>query len=103
MARPKLTGSDAPRARALAKRPRAPKFKLGELVIDPYDDLGAIEAIYADMQAVEDAGLVNNVDDWLRRQEKKPKTKKSGIWYAVALGEGQGVFGELDLRRAPRR
>ncbi len=58
-------GSDASRARKLAARPRKPKFALGEVVIDPHGDIGAIDAIYADLLAVEEAGVIDDVKDWL--------------------------------------
>lgn len=103
MAKPKLykfRGSDATRARALARSPRRPKFGLGEVVVDPHGDIGAIDAIYADLQAVEDSGQIDNAAEWRRGLSIKPKTPISGIWYALVYGHGAGVAGELDLRRA---
>ena len=94
-------GSDAGRARSLARRPRKPKFALGDVVIDVYGDIAAIDAVYADMQAVEDAGVIDDANRWLAAQEKRPKTPKSGIWYSLVFGHGAGVAGERDLRRAP--
>ncbi len=104
MARPRtytFRGSDSARVRALAKTPRRPKFALGEVVLDAFGDIGAIDAIYADMRAVEDSGQITDVDEWLKRLAVKPRTPKTGIWYSIAYGEGQGIAGELDLRRAP--
>ena len=97
----KFTGSDAARARALAGKPRKPKFALGEVVLDAFGDIGAVEAIYADMRAVEDAGLVSDAAEWRKRLAVKAKTSNSGIFYAIACGEGQGVAGEDDLKKAP--
>ena len=97
----RFRGSDAARARALAKTPRKPKFALGDVLLDAFGDIGAVEAIYADIRAAADAGLIDDVDNWLRRLEVRPKTPKSGIWYALAYGHGQGLAGELDLKRAP--
>lgn len=95
-------GSDAARARALARKPRKPKFALGEVVIDRYGDIAAIDAIFADLQAVEDAGLVDDAAGWRAAQEKKPSTPNTGIWYSLVFGHGAGVGGEQDLKKAPR-
>jgi len=70
-------------------------------VIDQHGDHGAIDAIYADLVAVADAGLIE-LPDWLTRQEIKPQTPRTGIWYSLVYGEGTGVAGELDLKRPPR-
>jgi hypothetical protein len=94
-------GSDAARARTLARKPRKPKFALGDVVVDVYGDIAAIDAIYADLQAVEDAGVLNNAAEWLATQQKRPKTPKHGIWYSLVFGHGAGVGGERDLKKAP--
>lgn len=94
-----LRGSDASRARVLARRVTRPKFALGQVVKDPYDELGVIDAIYADLEAAEDAGVVNDRHEWLRVQEIRPKTKPTEPWYSVILGEGNILCGERDLRR----
>ena len=94
-------GSDAARARALARKPRKPKFALGQVVIDPHGDIAAIDAIYADLQAVEDAGLVDDAQQWRAQLEKKPKTPSGGIWYSLVYGYGAGIGGESDLKKAP--
>src|SRR5438094_10012113 len=94
-------GSDAPRARALWKARRKPKFALGDVVLDGHGDIAAIDAIFADFQAVDDTGQLGNAADWLRRQKIKPKTPKTGVWYSLVYGFGTGVAGELDLKRAP--
>ncbi len=97
----KFRGSDAARARALSRTPRRPKFGLGEVVIDAHGEIGAIDAIYADLQAVEDAGVIDDVGEWRRELESRPKTPARGIWYGLVYGHGAGIAGELDLRRAP--
>jgi hypothetical protein len=94
-------GSDAARARALARTPRRPRFALGDVVLDAFGDIAAVEAIYADMQAVVDAGLVDDPATWRKGLEVRPKTANNGLSYALAYGHGQGVAGELDLRLAP--
>jgi hypothetical protein len=94
-------GSDAARARALAKRTRRPKFAFGDVVIDAWGDIAAIEAIYADLQSVEDAGILGDAAAWKRGLSKKAKTPNGGLWYVLAYGHGQGVAGEDDLARAP--
>jgi hypothetical protein len=94
-----FVGSDAPRARALAKTPRRPKFALGDVVQDVYGDIAAIDGVFADLRAVIDAGVID--DDWIGRQEKRPKTPASGIWYSLVFGHGSGVAGERDLKKAP--
>lgn len=96
-----FVGSDASRARALARKPRKPKFALGDVVIDPHGDIAAIDAIFADMAAVEDAGLVDDAAEWRAAQEKRPKTPTSGIWYSLVYGHGAGIGGERDLKLAP--
>lgn len=95
-------GLDASRARALAKKPKRPKFALGQVVIDPYGDIAAIDAIYADLQAAEDAGVIDDVKAWLREQDKRPRTKPNEVWYSVVFGHGAGLGGERDLKIAPR-
>lgn len=94
-----FVGSDAARARALAKTPRRPKFKLGDVVIDVYGDIAAIDGVFADLRAVKDAGMIDS--DWIGRQSIKPKTPASGIWYSLVFGHGAGVAGERDLKKAP--
>jgi len=96
-----FTGSDAARARALSRKPRKPKFALGEVVIDPYGDIAAIDGIFADLRAVEDAGLIDDAADWRAEQDKRPKTPASGIWYSLVFGHGAGIGGERDLKKAP--
>ena len=100
MQRFKFLGGDAPRARALARSPLRPKFALGTVVVDPHGDIGAIDSIYADLRAVEDAGQIGNAAAWRRELEIRPKTPVTGIWYGLVYGHGAGVVGELDLRRA---
>src|SRR5436190_14227302 len=97
---PTFKGSDAGRARALARKPRRPKFALGQVVVDSYGDVAAIDAIYADIQAAEDAGVITDAREWLAAQEKRPRTPRSGIWYSLVFGHGTGLAGELDLVRA---
>jgi len=92
-------GSDAARARALAKQPRRPKFALGDVVLDVYGDIAAIDGVFADLRAVIDSGAIDN--DWIRRQDIKPKTPASGIWYSLVFGHGAGIAGERDLKKAP--
>lgn len=92
-------GTDAARARALARKIKRPKFGLGQVVIDVHGDVAAIDAIYADLRAAEDAGVIDSA--WLRTQQKRPRTPKTGIWYSLVFGHGAGLAGELDLRRAP--
>ena len=80
---------------------RRPKFALGEVVIDASGDIGAIDSIYADLQAVENAGVIGDVASWRRGLDIRPKTPVGGIWYGLVYGHGAGCAGELDLRRAP--
>ena len=94
-------GSDASRARAIAKMVRRPKFALGEVVVDAFGDIGAIDSIFADLRAVEDSGQITDVREWLRDLEIRPKTSVTGIWYGLVYGHGAGIAGELDIRRAP--
>lgn len=102
MANYTFKGSDASRARALARKPKRPKFALGQVVIDPYGDIAAIDAIYADLQAAEDAGVIDDAREWVRAQDKRPRTPASGIWYSLVFGHGAGLGGERDLKIAPR-
>jgi hypothetical protein len=96
-----FVGSDAARAKALSRKPRAPKFALGAVVMDVYGDIAAIDGIYADLRAAEDAGIVEDAAAWLAEQEKKPKTPVTGIWYTLVFGHGAGLAGEKDLKLAP--
>lgn len=91
-------GSDAARARALARKIKRPKFALGQVVID----LAAIDAIYADLQAAEDAGVIDDAKAWLRVQQKRPRTKANEVWYSLVFGHGAGLGGQRDLKIAPR-
>lgn len=93
--------SDAARVRALAKNVRKPRFALGQLVVDPHGERGAIDAIYADLLAAEDAGVIDDAASFLKEQEKKPKSKKTDLWYSVICETGGNVLvGEADLRAA---
>jgi len=93
--------SDAARVRALAKNVRKPKFALGQPVVDPHDERGAVDAIYADLQSAEDAGVVDDAASFLKAQEKRPKSKKTDLWYSVVCETGgQVLVGEADLRAA---
>ena len=96
-----FVGSDAPRARALSRRVRKPRFGLGEVMRDGYGDIGAIDGIYADLRAVEDVGLIDDASAWRTAQDKRPKTPANGIWYSLVFGHGAGVAGEQDLVKAP--
>src|SRR5690349_13690187 len=91
-------GPNAARAKALAAKKRKPKFALGQVVQDPWGEIGAIDAIYADLSSAEDAGVIDDAKKWLAGLEKRPKTAATGVWYSVVQGEGAGLFGELDLR-----
>src|SRR5688500_16945438 len=90
-------GSNATRARALARSPRRPRFALGALVKDRYGEVGAISAAYADLEAAADGGAIDDPADWLKVQEQRPKTSRKGIWYTVVLGDGEVLCGEDDL------
>jgi hypothetical protein len=99
-----LRGGNMARVRALAGRRAKPRFALGQIVREPFGDIGAIDAIYADLEAAEDLGIVGNRKEWLRAQERRPVTKATETWYSVVLSEGACLVGEHDLRRvdAPR-
>lgn len=94
-------GSDAARARALAKARRTPKFTIGEVVLDAFGDIGAIDGIYADLRAVEEAGVIGDAAEWRRGLDVKPRTPVTGIHYSLVYGHGTGIAGERDLKRAP--
>lgn len=96
-----FVGSDAARAKALSRKPRTPKFAIGVVVMDAYGDIAAVEGIFADLRAVEDAGIVEDAAAWLAKQEKKPKTATNGTWYTLVYGHGAGLAGEKDLKLAP--
>jgi hypothetical protein len=95
------TSSDARRVAALSKKVVRSKFALGALVVDPHDEVGAVDAIYADLTAAEDAGIIDDPKSWLAEQEKKSKTPASGLWYSVVCRTGGNVLvGEKDLKAA---
>ena len=96
-------GSNAARAKQLAAKRKKPKFALGQVVEDPYGDIGAIDAAFADLQSAEEAGIVDDADAWLKGLEKKPKTPRTGVWYSIVFGDGAGLCGELDLRPARKK
>jgi hypothetical protein len=92
-------GSDTRRMRALARRPRRPKFRLGDMVIDVHGQVGAVASIYADLTAVEESGGLSDAAAWLAAQKPRPKTKAAGIWYTVVCDEGEVCVGEDDLKK----
>lgn len=92
-----VKGPDAARVKALSRRPRRAKYALGALVREPHGDVGAIDAIYADLQAAEEAGVIEDAAEWLAEQERRPRTSSAGIWYSVVLGSGNALVGERDL------
>ena len=93
-----VRGPDASRVRELMTRSPKPLFCFGELVRDAHGEIGAIDAIYADLEAALDAGVID--DDWLDEQQIRPRTKPSETWYSVVLGNGAVLCGERDLTRA---
>jgi hypothetical protein len=103
-----LRGPDLARARALAGRVTRARFALGQVVREPHGELGAIDAIYADLLAAEEAGVIDDGAAWLRMQEIRPRTGRRDPWYSVVLANGNALCGERDLRgvrasRKPRR
>jgi hypothetical protein len=70
------------------------------VVRERHGELGAIDAIYADLQAAEDAGVVSDQAAWLKVQEIRPKTRPTEPWYSVILASGNVLCGERDLSMA---
>lgn len=60
-----LKGRDATRVRQLARNPKVPKYALGQVVLEPAGSLGAIDAIYADLDAAVDAKVIPNAKEFL--------------------------------------
>ena len=87
---------------ALVKAARLPRFALGAAVVDPWDEPGAVTAVYANLGAAQDAGAVDK--EWLAGLEKRPLTRPTGHWYGVLCESGGAVLvGELDLRAATKK
>lgn len=82
----------------MARGLRTPKFSFGQTVIEPYGKKGAIDCIYADYQAALDQFCIR--EGWYEGQERRPKTPKTGFFYAVVIEEGAVLVGEDDLRLA---
>lgn len=83
----------------LASHIRTPRYALGQLVREPYGEVGVVDTIYADLEAAHDKGFAGlNADAWYAAQRKRPKTPKTGIWYAVILASGAVLAGEDDLK-----
>lgn len=93
-----LKGRDATRVRQLARNPKVPKYALGQVVLEPrFGFLGAIDAIYADLDAAVDAKVIPNAKEFLDFFEHRPRTPKNGIWYTVVIGDGAELCGEKDI------
>jgi hypothetical protein len=75
------------------------RFMLGERVREPHGEFGAIDTVYADLVAAEDARIVR--PGWYEDLSIRPKTPKNGIWYGVILPAGACLVGEEDLEEAP--
>ncbi len=88
------------RIRALSWRKRAPRYALGQLVREPHGQVGAVDCIFADLEAVEQSSIILDVGRWYEKLSIRPKTLKSGIWYSVVLPGGACVVGEDDLTEA---
>lgn len=88
--------TNAKRLNELAMLPKsAPKYLLGQVVVEPYGASGRIDAIYADLQSALDSFVIK--PGWYEQLEKKPKAPKTGIWYGVILLDGSVIAGEDDL------
>ena len=60
------------------------------------DDVGVVDAIYADLQAAIDGQCVR--DDWYAALEIKPKSSPTDdLWYSIILPDGAILAGEKDL------
>jgi hypothetical protein len=94
-------------ARRLNKRREGPivhvertqRFMLGERVREPHGECGAIDTVYADLVAAEDAFIVK--PGWYEDLSIRPKTPKNGFWYGVILPAGACLVGEDDLEETP--
>jgi hypothetical protein len=85
----------------LTRTARKPRFALGAHVVDWSNEPGAVTAVYVDLDAAQDAGVVGK--GWLAGLSKVPTTKSSDHWYSVLCESGGEILvGELDLRRAPK-
>ncbi|MDP2343982.1 MAG: hypothetical protein Q8O67_23695 [Deltaproteobacteria bacterium] len=94
--------SNARRVQELAINARKPRFALGATVVDMWNERGAVTAVYVDLDAAVDAGVVGK--GWLAGLTKAPTTPATGHWYAVLCDSGGDVLaGELDLHPAPKR
>lgn len=92
---PLVRKTNPERIKELASHPRKPRFLLGALVREPHGSVGAVTDIYADLEAAQDAGMID--DEWYGAQSIKPRTPKSGIWYGVIIPDGAVLAGEEDL------
>jgi hypothetical protein len=108
--RPEPHPTSTVRAQALASRTRTPKYRLGARVRTSAGLEGAVDAIFADLEAVFDKGAVSfdrgNIQNaealWAAMQGSRPKTPKDGVWYSVVLFDERYVMtlaGEDDLQQ----
>ena len=56
---------------------------------------GAIDAVFADLQAAVACGLVDS--DWYESQNERPRTEPGDAWYSVVLPTGAVLVGDDDL------
>lgn len=74
------------------------RFGLGQRVRDGHGFVGTIDAVFVNLKAAIDCGIVNR--EWLSQQEPRPKTPSSGIWYSIIGRRGAVLGGEKDIAAA---